>query len=69
MYVRHRRTQNELCASYDRMVQTLEQGKREGRSRGMIYLYLFLIVAFALGVSDRLYKDEMNDQGDDDDDL
>ena len=35
----------------------------------MIYLYLFLIVAFALGVSDRLYKDEMNDQGDDDDDL
>lgn len=35
----------------------------------MIYLYLFLIVVFALGISDRLYKDEMNDQEDDYDDL
>lgn len=35
----------------------------------MIYLYLFLIVVFALGISDRLYKDEINDQEDEDDDL
>lgn len=33
----------------------------------MIYLYLFLIVVFALGISDRLYKDEINDQEDEDD--
>lgn len=34
----------------------------------MIYLYLFLIVVFALGISDRLYKDEINDQEDENDD-
>ena len=31
----------------------------------MIYLYLFLIVVFALAVSNWLYKDEMNNQEDD----
>ena len=33
----------------------------------MIYLYLFLIVVFARGISEQLYKDEMNDQEDEDD--
>lgn len=32
-------------------------------------IWLFLIVVFALGISDRLYKDEMNDQEDYDDDM
>ena len=30
-----------------------------------MWFWIFLIVVFALGVSDRLYKDEMRDEEDD----